>query len=123
MEIKQYPLCAQVGLSDGRFAGVDDVELIVHDQDMPLAYARALIAAWDRAQGALPELPPGYTIEESEDGDGWLAWSPGSPFPIVDHLPDLPDSRANAVVYCWEHFAATLDPKWAQLLRNAGLPV
>lgn len=96
-------------------------EFGVEYDGIPQDDARALIAEYDRVQGALPELPPGYTVEKNDDGEGWFAWSPCSPLDLLGG--DLVETRDAAIACCWENFTETLDPKWAQLLRNAGLPV
>lgn len=103
---------------------------IAHD-DIALSDARALIAAWDRTQGALPELPPGYSVGKWDGGTDWYYRGPDGK--IVYHweentgfkrwVPDCAANAADATRRAWAHFAATLDPKWAQLLRNAGLSV
>lgn len=109
----------------------DTLLFSIEHNAIPLSDARALIAAWDRTQGALPELPPGYSVGKWDGGTDWYYRGPDGK--IVYHWeenagfkrwsrPACADA-ADATRRAWAHFAATLDPKWAQLLRNAGLLV
>lgn len=93
--------------------GLDFFEISRHEIELP--EARALIAAWDRERGNLPELPPGYKVQQLDDGwtidcpDGAMLWY---------------RERVEALTACWQFFVTGLeDPKWVQLLRGSGLPV
>jgi hypothetical protein len=61
-----------------------------------------------------PELPPGYSIDEDEDGEYAFPFYASSPTESSDGLIE----RTDAVAWCWSNFAVAC-PTWAKWIELA----